>query len=117
MTSQDSGRQYKTFRGLEADLEPKEYEGKPGRSLHLFLGNNSLTSLSAHRNTDGTYSGTLGLRSGGEGSYRPLLVLQVVAAQRARSALWQACTHQVGTRLHACDAGRCDRAAPGSDGT
>ena len=65
-TSIDSGRQYKTFRGLSADLEPKEYEGKPGRSLHLFLGNNSLTSLSAHRNADGTYSGTLGLRSGGE---------------------------------------------------
>ena len=66
MTSQDSGRQYKTFRGLQADLEPPEYQGRPGRSLHLFLGSNSLTSLSAHKNADGNYSGTLGLKRGGE---------------------------------------------------
>ena len=65
VTSQDSGRQYKTFRGLQADLEPPEYQGRPGRSLHLFLGSNSLTSLSAHRNADGSYSGTLGLKRGG----------------------------------------------------
>lgn len=66
MTSQDSGRQYKTFRGLQADLEPPEYQGRPGRSLHLFLGSNSLTSLSAHKNADGNYSGTLGLKRGGD---------------------------------------------------
>ena len=66
VTSQDSGRQYKTFRGLQADLEPPEYQGRPGRSLHLFLGSNSLISLSAHKNADGNYSGTLGLKRGGE---------------------------------------------------
>ena len=62
---QDSGRQYKTFKGLEADLEPPEYKGKPGRTIHLWLGNIPLTSLSAHRNPDGSYSGTMALKSGG----------------------------------------------------
>ena len=90
VTSQDSGRQYKTFRGLAAELEPPEYEGKPGRSLHLFLGNNSLTSLSAHRNDDGTYSGTLGLRSGGARS-QPLQGGQAgcQAAMSDTSAGWR----------------------------
>lgn len=63
---EDSGREYKTFRGLKAaDLEPPEFKGKKGRSIHLFLGNNSLTSLSCRKNEDGTYSGTLALKNGG----------------------------------------------------
>lgn len=63
---EDSGREFKTFRGLQAtDLEPAEFKGKKGRSIHLFLGNNSLTSLSCRRNKDGTYSGTFALRNGG----------------------------------------------------
>ena len=64
---EDSGREFKTFRGLEADIEPPEFAGRRGRSIHLFLGNNSLTSLSCRRDPkDGTYSGTLALKSGGD---------------------------------------------------
>ena len=64
---EDSGREFKTFRGLIADdLEPSQFKGQKGRSIHLFLGNNSLTSLSCRRNKDGTYSGTFALRNGGQ---------------------------------------------------
>lgn len=62
---EDSGREYKTFRGLTADIEPPEFKDQRGRSIHLFLSNNSLTSLSCRRNQDGTYSGTLALKTGG----------------------------------------------------
>ena len=63
--AEDSGRQYKTFKNLEADLEPPEFKHKPGRTIHLWLGNSALTSVSAHRNPDGSYSGTLALKNGG----------------------------------------------------
>ena len=63
---EDSGREFKTFRGLKSDvLEPKEWADKQGRSIHLFLGNNSLTSISCRRNLDGSYSGTFALKNGG----------------------------------------------------
>lgn len=66
VTAQDSGRQYKTFRGLQApDLEPAEYRDTPGRTIHLWLGSSTLTSVSCHRNPDGSYSGTLALKTGG----------------------------------------------------
>ncbi len=63
---EDSGREYKTYRGLRADLEPPEMKDRPGRSIHLFLGRNSWTSLSGHLNPDGTYAGTLAMKNGGE---------------------------------------------------
>ena len=64
---EDSGREYKTFRDLHAeDLEPPQFSGRPGRTIHLFLGRNSLTSVSARRNKDGSYGGTLALKSGGD---------------------------------------------------
>lgn len=62
---QDSGREYKTYRGLRADLEPPELKDRPGRSIHIFLGQNSWTSLSGHLNPDGTYAGTLAMKNGG----------------------------------------------------
>lgn len=62
---EDSGREYKTYRGLQADLEPPQLKDKPGRSIHLFLGRNSWTSLSGHSNPDGTYAGTLAMKNGG----------------------------------------------------
>ena len=64
--TEDSGRQYKTFRGLQApDLEPPQYRDQAGRTIHLWLGSSTLTSVSCHRNPDGSYSGTLALRTGG----------------------------------------------------
>ena len=62
---EDSGREYKTYRGLRADLEPPELRDRPGRSIHLFLGQNNWTSLSGHLNPDGTYAGTLAMKNGG----------------------------------------------------
>lgn len=62
---EDSGREYKTYRGLRADLEPPELRDRPGRSIHLFLGQNDWTSLSGHLNPDGTYAGTLAMKNGG----------------------------------------------------
>ncbi|KAK9819578.1 hypothetical protein WJX81_004976 [Elliptochloris bilobata] len=66
VSEEDSGREYKTWKCLPAPpgLEPEQFRGKPGRTLHLFLGNNTLSSVSAHRNVDGTYSGTMALRNG-----------------------------------------------------
>ncbi|KAL3130784.1 hypothetical protein ABBQ38_000126 [Trebouxia sp. C0009 RCD-2024] len=61
---EDSGREYKTYRGLRADLEPPELRDRPGRSIHIFLGQNSWTSLSGHLNPDGTYAGTLAMKNG-----------------------------------------------------
>lgn len=63
---EDSGRGYKTYRGLRADLEPPELKTRPGRSIHLFLGSNNWTSLSGHLNPDGTYAGTLAMKNGGQ---------------------------------------------------
>ncbi|KAL3138807.1 hypothetical protein ABBQ32_005648 [Trebouxia sp. C0010 RCD-2024] len=61
---EDSGREYKTYKGLKADLEPPELRDRPGRSIHIFLGQNSWTSLSGHLNPDGTYAGTLAMKNG-----------------------------------------------------
>ncbi|DBA72080.1 TPA: hypothetical protein ACH3X2_010809 [Trebouxia sp. C0005] len=61
---EDSGREYKTYRGLRADLEPDELKHRPGRSIHLFLGSNHWTSLSGHLNPDGSYAGTLAMKNG-----------------------------------------------------
>lgn len=63
---EDSGREYKTYRGLRADLEPDELKHRPGRSIHLFLGSNHWTSLSGHLNPDGSYAGTLAMKNGGQ---------------------------------------------------
>ncbi len=63
---EDSGREYKTYRGLRADLEPPELKNRPGRSIHLFLGSNNWTSLSGHLNPDDTYAGTLAMKNGGQ---------------------------------------------------
>ncbi len=63
---EDSGREYKTYRGLRADLEPPELKNRPGRSIHLFLGSNNWTPLSGHLNPDGTYAGTLAMKNGGQ---------------------------------------------------
>lgn len=68
---EDSGREYKTYRGLRADLEPPELRDRPGRSIHIFLGQNSWTSLSGHLNPDGTYAGTLAMKNGGACLARP----------------------------------------------
>ena len=139
VSEEDSGREYKTWKCLPAPpgLEPEQFRGKPGRTLHLFLvrhgafcwstpkllvpsllyvhmqlycnkiqrydcafvegveahdtvswglcllsmqcghntrgtclqGNNTLSSVSAHRNVDSTYSGTMALRNGGAPAY------------------------------------------------
>ncbi len=60
----DSGREYKVFSGLAGDLEPAAFKGKSGASLHLFTSDDPYTSVTAHRDADGTYSGTFTLRSG-----------------------------------------------------
>ena len=39
VSEEDSGREYKTWKCLSAPpgLEPEQFAGKPGRTLHLFL--------------------------------------------------------------------------------
>ncbi|KAG2495591.1 hypothetical protein HYH03_006191 [Edaphochlamys debaryana] len=62
----DSGREYKVYGGLRGDIEPKEFEGRKGTSLHLWTSNtDAFTSFTAHSNPDGTYSGTFSLKTGG----------------------------------------------------
>ncbi|KAG2449076.1 hypothetical protein HYH02_005825 [Chlamydomonas schloesseri] len=61
----DSGREYKVYMGLKGDIEPPEFEGKTGASLHLYTSDDPFTSFTAHSNPDGTYSGTFSLQTGG----------------------------------------------------
>lgn len=61
----DSGREYKTYRGLQGDIEPEEFKVNPGATLHLWTTNtDAWTTLTAHSNPDGTYSGTMSLKTG-----------------------------------------------------
>eukprot|EP00967_Tisochrysis_lutea_P057609 scaffold73058_cov13-Tisochrysis_lutea.AAC.1 len=45
------------YQGLHADLEPPEFKGKKGATLHLYTTNDSFTTVTAHRNPDDSYSG------------------------------------------------------------
>jgi len=75
----DSGREYKTYRGLTGNIEPPEFQGSPGATLHLWTSNDPWTSFTAHSDPDGKYSGTLSLKTGGfkelssPGDYEQLL--------------------------------------------
>ncbi|KXZ44087.1 hypothetical protein GPECTOR_74g701 [Gonium pectorale] len=60
----DSGREYKVYMGLRGNIEPKEFQGKTGASLHLYSSDDPFTSFTAHSNPDGTYSGTFSLQTG-----------------------------------------------------
>lgn len=61
----DSGREYKVYMNLQGDIEPPEFKGNPGATLHLWSAlNDPFMSFTAHRNPDGTYSGTFSMRSG-----------------------------------------------------
>ncbi|KAL6759374.1 monooxygenase [Haematococcus lacustris] len=60
----DSGREYKVYGGLRAELEPPEFAGRKGTSLHLYTSDDSFTTFTAHSNPDGTYSGTFSLKTG-----------------------------------------------------
>ncbi|MEW5313392.1 MAG: hypothetical protein WDW38_004963 [Sanguina aurantia] len=61
----DSGREYKVYRSLRADIEPPEFKGKPGSTLHLYTTKDPFTTVTAHSNPDGSYTGTFSLRAGG----------------------------------------------------
>ncbi|GIL95578.1 hypothetical protein Vretimale_1533 [Volvox reticuliferus] len=61
----DSGREYKVYMGLRGDIEPPEFKGKTGASLHLYTSDDPFTSFTAHSNPDGTYSGTFSVQTGG----------------------------------------------------
>lgn len=61
----DSGREYVTYRGLRGDIEPPEFSGNPGATLHLWASDDAWTSFTSHSDPDGTYSGTLSLKTGG----------------------------------------------------
>ncbi|GLC46748.1 hypothetical protein PLESTF_000431900 [Pleodorina starrii] len=61
----DSGREYKVYMGLKGDIEPPEFQGKTGASLHLYTSDDPFTSFTAHSNPDGTYSGTCSVQTGG----------------------------------------------------
>lgn len=52
----DSGREYKVYLGLRADdLEPPEFASQRGSTLHLWRSTDAYTTVTAHRNPDGTY--------------------------------------------------------------
>eukprot|EP00879_Flechtneria_rotunda_P027663 GHRR01029642.1.p1 GENE.GHRR01029642.1~~GHRR01029642.1.p1 ORF type:complete len:239 (+),score=97.76 GHRR01029642.1:990-1706(+) len=61
----DSGREYKTYQGMRGDIEPEEFKVNPGATLHLWTSDDPWTTFTAHSNPDGTYSGTLSLKTGG----------------------------------------------------
>eukprot|EP00877_Chromochloris_zofingiensis_P014865 jgi/Chrzof1/9632/Cz04g10110.t1 len=61
----DSGREYKTYRGLTGNIEPPEFQGSPGATLHLWTTEDAWTTVTAHNDPDGSYSGTMSLKTGG----------------------------------------------------
>ncbi|GFR39880.1 hypothetical protein Agub_g382 [Astrephomene gubernaculifera] len=63
----DSGREYKVYMNLRGGrgVEPPEFRGRSGASLHLFTSDDPFTAFTAHSNPDGTYSGTFSLQTGG----------------------------------------------------
>jgi 2-polyprenyl-6-methoxyphenol hydroxylase-like FAD-dependent oxidoreductase len=68
----DSGREYVTYRGLPdagyagaASVEPPEFAGNDGATLHLWASDDPFSSFTTHSDPDGTYSGTISLRTGG----------------------------------------------------
>ncbi len=44
---------------------PAEFATRRGATLHLFASEDPYTAITAHRNPDGTYSGTISVRAGG----------------------------------------------------
>lgn len=56
---------YVTYRGTRGDIEPDEFKGKEGATLHLWSSDDPWTSFTAHSDPDNTYSGTLSLKTGG----------------------------------------------------
>jgi len=60
----DSGREYKVYMGLRGEIEPPEFAGKTGSTLHLYTTNDPFTTVTAHSNPDGSYSGTFSMRTG-----------------------------------------------------
>lgn len=62
----DSGREYKTYTGVRGDIEPDEFKVDPGATLHLYTSDDPWTTFTAHSNPDGTYSGTLSLKTGAQ---------------------------------------------------
>jgi len=67
----DSGREYKVYLNLPGDIEPEEFRGKDGSTLHLWTATNDpFMSFTAHRNPDDTYSGTFSMRTGDHANVR-----------------------------------------------
>uniref|UniRef100_A0A383WAT6 FAD-binding domain-containing protein n=1 Tax=Tetradesmus obliquus TaxID=3088 RepID=A0A383WAT6_TETOB len=65
VTIDDSGREYKVYGGVRGDIEPEEFKKDPGATLHLWSSDDPWTTVTAHSNPDGTYSGTFSLKTGG----------------------------------------------------
>lgn len=55
-------REYVTYTDLAGDIEPPEFAGQEGTSLHIYSSGDPFTSFTAHRNPDSRYSGTFSLR-------------------------------------------------------
>lgn len=67
----DSGREYKVYLNLQGDIEPPEFANKPGATLHLWTAKDDpFMSFTAHRNPDGSYSGTFSMRTGQHATVR-----------------------------------------------
>lgn len=53
------------YLNLTGDIEPPEFRDKPGATLHLWTAKDDpFMSFTAHRNPDGTYSGTFSMATG-----------------------------------------------------
>jgi len=78
----DSGREYKVYQGLHADLEPPEFKGKKGATLHLYTTNDSFTTVTAHRNPDDSYSGTFSMRTGEHAKYNTQEAYEVLLREK-----------------------------------
>jgi hypothetical protein len=50
---------------MKGDIEPPEFAGNEGATLHLWASDDAWTSFTSHSDPDGTYSGTISLKTGG----------------------------------------------------
>lgn len=48
-----------------AGLLRTEFQGSPGATLHLWTTEDAWTTVTAHNDPDGSYSGTMSLKTGG----------------------------------------------------
>jgi hypothetical protein len=45
------------YQNLRGDIEPPEFAGEEGSTLHIFSSSDPFTTVTAHRNPDGSYTG------------------------------------------------------------